>query len=174
MVACFEDGPLWFRLLHQWKYGGEKGLAAVVAESMCADDHRIPADGILVPIPDDAGRRMQRGYSPVADLARHLAHLTGRAFAPELLRRARPTASQTSCAADRDRRANIQSAFRVGDLGRWPRTRALVLVEDQITSGATVLEAAPLLAARGAPVVVWCAARAARAPHRLDGPVGRH
>lgn len=174
VVACFEDGPAWFRLLHRWKYGGERGLAATVADCMAPGVVSMPRGAVLVPLPDDPARRLERGYSPVGDLARALAARTKMPVDPRLLARARATASQTSCRDDGERMANIRGAFRVGDLSRWPPTRPVVLIEDQVTSGATVAEAARLLGARGASVKVWCAARAARAPRRLDAGRGRH
>ena len=168
VFACFEDGPHWFRLLHRWKYGGERGLVATVADCMTRQAVGSPGAAILVPLPDDPRRRMERGFSPVEDLAHALADRTGMAVDPSLLRRVRATPSQTTCRDDEARRANVGGAFGVGDLSRWPRSRPLVLVEDQVTSGATIREAARLLGLRGGPVRVWCAARAARAPRQLD------
>jgi predicted amidophosphoribosyltransferase len=174
VLACFEDGPAWFRLLHRWKYGGERSLAGPVAASMVDAARSIPDDAVLVPLPDDPQRRLERGFSPVLDLAQELARRTGSVVDPRLLRRARGSVSQTSCASDAARRDNIRGAFRAGDLARWSRSRSLVLVEDQVTSGATVAEACSLLSVRGAAVSVWCAARAARAPHHLDAMTARH
>jgi predicted amidophosphoribosyltransferase len=174
VFACFEDGPAWFRILHRWKYGGERSLVGPVAAGMISLAGDIPDDAVLVPLPDDPRRRLERGFSPVLDLTRELARTTGRECDPRLLCRARATPSQTSCADDAERRDNIRGAFRAGDLARWPRFRSLVLVEDQVTSGATVEEARSILALRGAEVRVWCAARAARAPAHLDATTGRH
>ena len=174
VIACFEDGPSWFQLLHRWKYGGERRLAGTVATCMASEWAALGGEEILVPLPDDPGRRLERGYSPVQDLARALAVRTGLQVDAHLLRRARQTPSQTSCGNDGARHTNILGAFRVGDLSRWPRSRPIVLVEDQVTSGATVLEATKLLGARGARVRVWCGARAARAPRQLDVTGGRH
>ncbi len=164
----FEDGPGWFRLLHQWKYGGRTQLAAVVAMEMARDPIAGITRAVLIPMPDDSERQRQRCYSPVGDLARELALRTGARLDPRLLRRRRAARSQTACATDRERARNVARVFAVGDLARWPVACPLILVDDQVTSGASLRAAAVLLGARGNPVRAWCAARAARAPLRLS------
>jgi predicted amidophosphoribosyltransferase len=164
VVACFEDGPEWFRLLHRWKYGGEAGLVAVVARTMADRAPAIRGRVVLVPMPDDPVRRLQRGFGPVADLCAMLSDLTGWPVDPAVLRRRGARPAQARCQDDRARQSNVSGAFRTGDLSRRTSATTFLLVEDQVTSGATVSEAVPLLRARGARVVVWCAARAARSP----------
>jgi len=164
----FEDGPGWFRLLHQWKYGGRARLAAIVAMEMARDPIPGIRQAVLVPMPDDSERQRQRGYSPVGDLARELAGMSGARLDPRLLRRRRAARSQTACTNDSERARNVDQVFAVGDLARWPVACELILVDDQVTSGASLRAAAVLLGARGNPVRAWCAARAARAPLRLS------
>ena len=163
---CFGDGPGWFALLHAWKYGGQRQVAAAVARAM-ADTGPPRGRLVLVPVPDDPARRRLRGYRPATDLARELARLTGSGFDDRLLRRRASLPSQTACADDAARRSNAERAFATGELGRRHRSERLVLVDDQVTSGATVRVAAGLLGARGHAVCVWCAARSARAPRQL-------
>lgn len=163
--ARFEDSPQWFALLHAWKYGGQRDLAGPVARAMV---DRYPAwedsARVLVPMPDDPARRLERGYSPVFDLARALGALTSVAVDAALLVRRIAVPSQTACSDDLQRAANARRALRTADLSRRHRAVTLVLVEDQVTSGASVRAATRLLRARGHRVAVWCAARAARAP----------
>jgi predicted amidophosphoribosyltransferase len=168
VFSCWEDGPEWFRILHQWKYGGESALAEIVAREMAR--HAPPGlrDAVLVPMPDDPARWLERGFSPVGDLTAALAKRTQAGLDASLLRRRRSRASQTSCADDAARLLNITGILRTGELARWPRTTRLVLVDDQVTSGATIRAAVSRLRARGNPVWVWCAARAARAPEGLS------
>lgn len=173
--ARFEDGPGWFRLLHAWKYGGRRTLAEVVAAEMLAVPPPRLAGSVLVPMPDDPARRMERGYGPVADLVGALGRSGALRTDARLLRRRRSARSQTTCADDGARHDNVEGLLGVGDLARWPATCTLVLVDDQVTSGASVLQAAALLRCRGNPVRVWCAARAQRAPRRcLDGGCRGH
>lgn len=167
VFSCFEDGPEWFRILHQWKYGGESVLATVVAREMGRSPPPGVADAVLVPMPDDPARRLERGFSPVGDLTVALSGQGLGQVDSSLLRRCRSRTSQTSCPDDTARFRNVDGFVRNGELARWPGTTRFVLVDDQITSGASVSEAASLLGARGNPVVVWCAARAARAPRGL-------
>lgn len=168
VFSCWEDGPEWFRILHQWKYGGESALAGIVAREMARCLPPGLGGGVLVPMPDDPARRLERGFSPVGDLAAALAReIRGRVDAC-LLRRPRSRASQTSCSDDAARLRNVEGILRTGELARWPRSTRLVLVDDQITSGATVSAAVSRLRVRGNPVRVWCAARAARAPQGLS------
>jgi predicted amidophosphoribosyltransferase len=167
VFSRFEDGPEWFQILHQWKYGGESALAELVAREMGRFAPSGIAGAVLVPIPDDPARRLERGFSPVGDLATALVRQgLGRVDAT-LLRRRRSRVSQTSCRDDAARLRNVDGIVKTGDLARWPTSTWLVLVDDQVTSGATVVEAVTRLRARGNPVAVWCAARAARAPRGL-------
>lgn len=166
--GLFADGPSWFRLLHQWKYKGRAPLAGLVASEMVRACPSGLVGGVLVPVPDDPARRRARGFSPTLDLARELATRAGLDLDPRLLRRAAARPSQTTCGNDGERLRNVAGSFGVGDLSRYPVSKTLILVDDQVTSGATVVEAARHLRVRGNPVVVWAAASAARAPGRLS------
>jgi predicted amidophosphoribosyltransferase len=168
VFSCWEDGPEWFRILHQWKYGGESALAETVAREMARCGPPGLSGAVLVPMPDDPARRLERGFSPVGDLTAALAKQTGGGLDPSLLRRRRSRASQTSFSDDNARCRNVTGIFRTGELARWPRATRLVLVDDQVTSGATISAAVSRLRARENPVWVWCAARAARAPQGLS------
>jgi ComF family protein len=115
-----------------------------------------PAPDLIVPVPLHPLRLRQRGFNPAGLLAAALGHLRELPVDPVALTRIRNTPSQTGL--PRDRRArNVSGAFRT-------RRRALPgriwLVDDVVTTGSTLREAARSLRGAGARrIVAVCAAR---------------
>jgi ComF family protein len=93
-----------------------------------------PVDA-LVPVPLYPDRRRERGFNQAEELARHAA-AGGVPIAAGLLVRLRPTPRQVGLGAA-DRRANVDGAFAV-DPGADVRGLRLVLVDDVLTTGATL------------------------------------
>ncbi len=106
---------------------------------------------LIAPVPLHWTRRLKRRANQSAELARWLARAAGKpsAFAPRLLLRPRRTESQDG--KDRDARAaNLDGALCLGpEAARLPGSRVL-LVDDVLTTGATLNEAARLALAGGA------------------------
>jgi ComF family protein len=142
------------RALHALKYAGDRRLAAPLGEAMAARWARAGAGGqVLVPVPASPDRVRDRGYDQAellaAAAARRLAMPTAR-----LLERTRRTAAQFDL--DRAARAaNLDAAFRVAP-GVPVRERRLladqwiVLVDDVVTTGATLAACATALLDDGA------------------------
>ncbi len=99
-------------------------------------------------VPLYPARRRRRQYNQAELLARPLARLLGVPAAPRGLRRVRPTPTQTRLTASA-RAANVRGAFKVR-AGPWWTDRRLLLVDDVMTTGATVNECARALRAAGA------------------------
>jgi ComF family protein len=106
---------------------------------------------ILVPVPLHPARLADRGYNQAALLAETCGEVLGLPVWPEALRRARPTRPQTELDGPA-RRANVAGAFAVPRPGRVAGRR-LVLVDDVVTTGATLTAAAQALRAAGAAAV---------------------
>jgi ComF family protein len=146
--------------LHQLKYAGERRLAQPLGEAVARRWSRVGVGAtVVIPVPVHADRERQRGYDQAALIAEVAAHGLGLPFVRGL-QRARATVAQFEL--DRDQRAtNVNGAFRVreatgasgagaasGVAGRW-----VLLVDDVVTTGATLAACADALEAAGAAAV---------------------
>lgn len=149
--ACVLHPPA-DRLVHQLKYRGWRALAEPLAARMCQVE--LPEDvradtAIVVPVPTTPARIRQRGYNQAELLARAFARQTGRRLEP-VLHRAAATRTQTTL-QPAARAANVASAFTVvPGAERRIEGEHLLLMDDVLTTGATVAECARTLAFAGA------------------------
>ena len=138
------------RALHALKYAGERRLARPLGEAVAARWARAGAGGsLLVPVPVHETRRRERGYDQAELIAAWAADALGVPMLP-LVARSRATAPQFRL--DRRHRAtNVADAFAVrpGGAARVAR-RGVVLVDDVVTTGATLAAVADALLAAGA------------------------
>jgi ComF family protein len=151
--ACYAavayDFP-WSALIAQYKFKGQAGWARVFATLMCSTPWVEPAldDAELVlPIPLSRERLAERGFNQSLQLARLLAP---RAADATLLIRIRDTPTQS--ALDRKARlSNVKGAFALDPLrAAEVRGKRIVLVDDVMTSGASLHSAARVLHDAGA------------------------
>jgi ComF family protein len=146
------------RLLPRFKFHGDLAAGAVLATLMhwSLDPSEHPQ--ALIPVPLHRSRLRQRGYDQALELAKALSRECGLPLCSGRLVRSRATHAQTELGAD-DRRRNVCGAF--GLRAGGPLPRHLALVDDVMTTGATVAECARTLLAAGVQRVdVWAVARA--------------
>ena len=149
------------RLILPLKHGDQPAMADVLAPHVArAGADLLRGDPLLVPVPLHRLRLFQRRYNQAALLARAVGRLSRCVVCPDALRRVRATASLDHRGAA-ERRTVLADAFAVRSSRRQDIAgRAVVLVDDVMTSGATAEGgAAVLLAAGAASVDVRVAAR---------------
>ncbi len=121
---------------------------------------------VVAPVPLHRARLFARRYNQAAEIARPLARLTGLRYRPDVLVRARDTKSQGG-KSGRGRRINMKGAFMVPS-GRRAQIagRRVLLIDDVLTTGATVEACAKALLQAGALAVdVAVVARVREAAH---------
>lgn len=141
------------RALHDLKYRGERRLAEPLGSAVARRWARAGRGGdLLVPVPVHEGRRRERGYDQAELVATVAAGELGLPVWP-VLERWRATEAQF--ALDRRRRAgNVAGAFRLRPGAKHSiRGAWIVLVDDVITTGATLRACAAALEQAGAAAV---------------------
>jgi ComF family protein len=160
----FEKGRPIQSVLHELKYGGKPSLGVLLGLRLAPKVRSSLAGmrfGGLVPVPLHAAKQRERGYNQSERIAAGISRGTGMPLLKGVLWRRRNTVSQTTLGID-ERRENVTGAFSAGRRGRSEAGEAFVLVDDVITSGATVRECARILKRGGASQVVACSVGLAR------------
>lgn len=158
-IAACDYGYPWDGLLTSLKFHAALDLVPALAGLL--ERHLVPEAAtvdLVLPVPLGDRRLRERGYNQAGLLARRLGHRLRLASSPEALLRVNETPPQTALHRDR-RAANVLGAFALA-----PRValqgRRIALVDDVMTTGATLGELARLvLDAGAADVKVWVVAR---------------
>ena len=169
--ACLQRPPAYQRLLVRWqftedvrsiilrgKYQADRRALRVLEDETCRllRAHPVAVDAVVA-MPVSVKRLRQRGYNQTLYPARAAARLLGVPLIGEGVFAKAGRVPQSSLPTHAARRRNIRGAFAVcGDLP--PR---LLLVDDVVTSGATLREAARTLAAAGVQEITALAVAAA-------------
>ncbi len=129
-------------LVHRFKYQNGRYLAELFALFMAGLDD-FPKEAVLVPVPLHPKRQKLRGFSQTVELCKELSKLTDRRAECALLTRNR-IRPQTGLPFAQ-RRTNLAGAFTSGGATGL----SVILVDDVITSGATLQECAKTLKSAG-------------------------
>jgi predicted amidophosphoribosyltransferase len=141
-------------LIKAFKYRGKWMLGALVADMLCEASRRredfsaaLSAD-LVVCVPASDGAISRRGYHQTALIARRLARRIGLPFSLRALGCASGAQTpQASLRTVREREGNVMGAFRARSLVAGKR---ILIVDDVVTTSATLVSAARELSRAGA------------------------
>ena len=139
--------------LLRYKFGGATAYADIYSEFIvkCIDENKISCDSITW-VPLSRRRLRRRGYDQAELLAKLIAKHLGQSPV-RLLKKLRDTPPQSQTGSAEKRRANIAGAYACLRPERVQGKRIL-LVDDIVTTGATLSEAAKVLKKAGAKEVI--------------------
>lgn len=133
-------------MIHDFKYNRALWLKHDLTDLLegCLNAHFQAAHvDVVMPVPLHPVRQRKRTYNQAALLAAELALRIDRRYDATSLKRARATKTQTHFDASQ-RRRNIMGAFTVTH-PEWVRSRCILLIDDVMTTGATINECARML-----------------------------
>ena len=146
------------RLIHAFKYQGRLPLAEWCARSILAACEKRPASHVtrLIALPLSAERQRERGYNQATEIVRVIASQTGMGVVSRGIRRVRASPPQAALPWN-ERARNVRGAFECDvDLSGL----AVAVIDDVMTTGASLAEFAKTLKGRGASRVEnWVVAR---------------
>jgi len=142
--AFVYDFPL-DRLIQSFKYGHQLALAAYLGRQIAALAEGVEADRII-PLPLHPERLRERGFNQALELARPVGRATGLPIDSQSCQRVRHTPAQAALAW-RERVKNIRGAFHCTQDFSGKR---LLLIDDVMTTGASLDECARTLKLHGA------------------------
>lgn len=150
------------KLILEYKFHNKRYLAKYLAKFIeyAVEEYGIKYD-IAVPIPLSKSREKERKYNQVSEMLRH----TNLSPVVEVLTKTRDNERQ-SLMAGKERRDNVYGVYAVTNKAAV-KGKHVLLVDDIITTGATVNEASRVLMASGAESVF--AVSVAHAEYRLKG-----
>ncbi|MCS6882158.1 MAG: phosphoribosyltransferase family protein [Oscillochloridaceae bacterium] len=137
--------------VHALKYRRQRRVARALADALAATINERPHGDALIPVPLHPRRLAERGFNQSAELARHLARRWDVPLLAGGLVRQRDTGHQARLGR-RERQSNVAGAF------AWhapaPPPLHVILVDDVLTTGATLGACAAALRAAGSRQVV--------------------
>jgi ComF family protein len=151
------------RLILGLKYAKRHDVTPAIARMMAnAGSTCLQETDWIIPLPLHWTRYYQRGFNQSAELARAVikaAHIPADKYRPDLLKRIKKTKSQGH-KNRQQRHRNMQGAFQVTDPDNCIKNASVLIIDDVLTTGASLSSAAKCLKKAGAKhVAVLLAAR---------------
>lgn len=147
--------------IHQFKFQNQFWLDRMLARLLllavwqARRTHQLPLPQLIMPVPLHHWRQWHRGYNQADLLARRLAYSLRIPYSNRWLKRIKNTPSQRGLNIQQ-RRANLRQAFQLNPAFPQDKYPSVALVDDVITTGATLNEIVTLLRNQGvAEIQVW-------------------
>lgn len=148
-------------LIQNLKYGGNQDLSKPLGYLMGCRWRKLQNNtnpDVIVPVPLAPHRHLERGFNQSALLGRAVSNYLRKPLVEDYLLRGEGKASQTTLGRA-ERTTNTQDIFRRGTAGEL-NGQTVILVDDIVTTGATLAACAKVLRALGAKTIcglTWAA-----------------
>lgn len=162
-VFVFQKEGAFQHVAHALKYDGYESVGRELGKRLgkAMKSWDIRAD-VLVPIPLHKAKQRERGFNQAERIARGVALETGIQVCTDAVRRTRHTQTQTQLNSD-ERKKNMEAAFEFNPAcSRLISGKTCLLIDDVITTGATINSCAQELMAAGASQVIAASAALAQ------------
>lgn len=145
----FEKGSSYQTLLHDLKYRGNRGVGIYLGRLLGLEikETSFSECDFLVPVPLHRRRLKQRGYNQSEVIARGASEITGIPVVADLIRRKGSGRSQTTMNRQ-ERFENITTSFALCDHLIDLNNRKILIIDDVITTGATLEACSQVLFSR--------------------------
>lgn len=163
-LFSYSDPPI-KALIWELKYRGDKRAVDICADALyeCLigelgrrNPHENFTDPLLLPIPLSKKRSAKRGFNQSELIAEKMSHRDAEKHfivRTDVLYKIRDTKNQTSIKDKKERQKNLQGCFAVKDIA-LVKNRNIILIDDVVTTGSTLLEAKKTLLDAGARKVI--------------------
>ncbi len=162
LVSLFvfeKEGPLQ-SIVHALKYSGIQEVGVELGRRLATviQEAGIHADAV-VPVPLHKRKLRERGFNQSLLIARGITEVLGIPVRADLVRRTRWTQTQTALSKE-DRKQNVENAFACGDTEL--QGCCVIVVDDVVTTGATIVSCGQALTKAGASRIVAASAAIAQ------------
>jgi len=156
-ISCFVFDTTLKKLIHFMKYNKFKSigfrLGFLAGEEIRSNLSWLMSYDLLIPIPLNSVKKRERSYNQSELIANGISAVTGLPVNNKLLVRKKYTISQTNLDLH-ERKTNVEDAFKVEKEKHSIENKNIILVDDVITTGATLNFAAKELVESGAEKVI--------------------
>ena len=144
------------KMIHEFKYSGRDYLGKNLGKIMnnFIKEYNLPVFlmDFIIPIPLHNTRLRQREFNQAQILSEHIAREFNKKMLPKVLIRTKATKTQTEL-SHKERALNIENSFSITN-PQLIKDKNLLLIDDVLTTGSTLNEAAKSLKAAGAKMVL--------------------
>lgn len=142
----YRKGSDFRQILHQLKYGGQKGIGAIMGRYMAAELQQsgfFEGVDVILPVPLHKKKQQIRGYNQSEWIARGITAVTGIPIDTEAVVRRKNTETQTR-KSSLERWENVEGIFELHHAEALAGKHILI-IDDVLTTGATTVECASCL-----------------------------
>lgn len=146
------------KIIRTFKYRQAGALAETLGEILSQRTEKLfiknsAGASLIIPVPLAPKRQRERGFNQAALLGRYFAQKNGLAFDSEILLKIKNTAPQVGTAGRGERLENLKESFAVSDFKKI-QGKTVILVDDVLTTGATIMECARALQKAGVKKII--------------------